>query len=413
MAMPSTLAMILAGGRVDELGALTHYRPKSAVPFGGFARVIDFPLSNLMRSGIERIAILSQYRSYSLINHIGTGAAWDMIGRNRGIFILPPFKDYENPHWYRGSADAVYQNLDFVRYHKPEEILILSGDHIYEMDYRQLIRFHNEQDADLTAAFIRVEKTSSARRFGVAEIADDHAEGGRLLSYEEKPADPKGEWASLTVLCFRPQVLTAVLKENQISSSYEFGRDIIPMMMAQGMKVFGYKFNGYWGYTRTVDEYWRTSMDLLGDKPLIDMEKWGIRTNLEHRGIRDCQPLQVGKDGLMDNSMAYNGCIVEGKVRNSILFPGVRVAKGAEVSNSILFFNNVVNEDSKLERVISDVNTTFGSKAQIGTAEGRVTVIGWNNQVPDGMVIGGGCAVAPEIPDNGWPQALADLEELR
>ncbi|CAK8714273.1 Glucose-1-phosphate adenylyltransferase subunit GlgD [Candidatus Electronema halotolerans] len=413
MAMPSTLAMILAGGRVDELGVLTHYRPKSAVPFGGFARVIDFPLSNLMRSGIERVAILSQYRSYSLINHIGTGAAWDMIGRNRGIFILPPFKDYENPHWYRGSADAVYQNLDFVRHHKPEEILILSGDHIYAMDYRQLIRFHNEQDADLTAAFIRVEKISSARRFGVAEIADDHAEGGRLLSYEEKPAAPKGEWASLTVLCFRPQVLTAVLKENQASSSYEFGRDIIPMMMEQGMKVFGYKFNGYWGYSRTVDEYWRTSMDLLGDKPLIDMEQWGIRTNLEHRGIRDCQPLQVGKDGLMDNSMAYNGCIVEGKVRNSILFPGVRVAKGAEVSNSILFFNNVVKEDSKLERVISDVNTTFGSQVRIGTAQGRVTVIGWNNQVPDGMVIGGGCTVAPEIPDNGWPQALADLEELR
>ena len=413
MAMPSTLAMILAGGRVDELGALTHYRPKSAVPFGGFARVIDFPLSNLMRSGIERIAILSQYRSYSLINHIGTGAAWDMIGRNRGIFILPPFKDYENPHWYRGSADAVYQNLDFVRYHKPEEILILSGDHIYEMDYRQLIRFHHEQNADLTAAFIKVEKTSSARRFGVAEIADDHAEGGRLLSYEEKPAEPKGEWASLTVLCFRPKVLMEILKENQAGSSYEFGRDIIPMMMAQGMKVFGYKFNGYWGYSRTVDEYWRTSMDLLGDKPLIDMEKWGIRTNLEHRGIRDCQPLQVGKEGVMDNSMAYNGCIVEGKVRNSILFPGVRVAKGAEVNNSILFFNNTVQEGGKLERVISDVNTVFGSKVRIGTSEGRVTVIGWNNQVPEGMVIGGGCAVAPEIPDNGWPQALADLEELR
>ena len=414
MVMPTTLAMILAGGRVDELGVLTHYRPKSAVPFGGFARVIDFPLSNLMRSGIERIAILSQYRSYSLINHIGTGAAWDMIGRNRGIFILPPFKDYENPHWYRGSADAVYQNLDFVRYHKPEEILILSGDHIYEMDYRHLIHFHRQQDADLTAAFIKVEKKSSARRFGVAEIADDHPEGGRLLSYEEKPAEPKGEWASLTVLCFSPKVLSALLKENQATNSYEFGRDIIPMMMERGMKVFGYKFNGYWGYTRTVDEYWRTSMDLLGEQPMIDMEQWGIRTNLEHRGIRDCQPLLIGKEGLMDNSMAYNGCIVEGKVRNSILFPGVRVAQGAEVNNSILFFNTVVKENSRLERVISDVNTTFGRNVQIGAAEGRVTVIGWNNQVPDGMVIGGGCMVAPEIPDEKWPQqGLSDLEELR
>jgi len=146
--------MILAGGRVDELGVLTHYRPKSAVPFGGFARVIDFPLSNLLHSGIERIAILSQYRSYSLINHIGTGAAWDMIGRNRGISILPPFKDYENPHWYRGSADAVYQNIDYMQYYGPSVILILSGDHIYQMDYRKMIRYHKEHDADLTAAFI-------------------------------------------------------------------------------------------------------------------------------------------------------------------------------------------------------------------------------------------------------------------
>ena len=148
MVMPSTLAMILAGGRVDELGVLTHYRPKSAVPFGGFARVIDFPLTNLMRSGIERIAILSQYRSYSLVNHIGTGAAWDMIGRHRGISILPPFKDYENPHWYRGSADAVHQNLDFVRYYKPTEILILSGDHIYQMNYDALIAFHIDHQAE-------------------------------------------------------------------------------------------------------------------------------------------------------------------------------------------------------------------------------------------------------------------------
>jgi glucose-1-phosphate adenylyltransferase len=414
MAMPSTLAMILAGGRVDELGVLTHYRPKSAVPFGGFARVIDFPLSNLMRSGIERIAILSQYRSYSLINHIGTGAAWDMIGRNRGIFILPPFKDYHNPNWYRGTADAVYQNLDFVRYHKPEEILILSGDHIYEMDYRHLIRFHHEQDADLTAAFIKVKKKNAAGRFGVAEIADDHAEGGRLLSYEEKPAEPKGEWASLTVLCFKPQVLCAILKENQASSSYEFGRDIIPMMVERGMKVLGYKFNGYWGYTRTVDEYWQTSMDLLGENPLINMEKWGLRTNLEHRGIRDCQPLKVGPDGVLDNSMAYNGCIVEGKVRNSILFPGVRVEKGAEVNGSILFFNTVVKEGCTLERVVSDVNTAFGCNVQAGSRTGGVTVIGWNNHVPDGMVIGGGCTVAPEIADGKWPQqGLADLEELR
>ncbi|MBM9614729.1 glucose-1-phosphate adenylyltransferase [Desulfobulbus rhabdoformis] len=417
MYRPSTLAMILAGGRVDELGVLTHYRPKSAVPFGGFSRVIDFPLSNLLHSGIERIAILSQYRSYSLINHIGTGAAWDMIGRNRGISILPPFKDYENPHWYRGSADAVYQNLDFIQYYGPSVVLILSGDHIYQMDYRKMIRFHNEHDADLTAAFIKVDQ-KCASRFGVAEISDDFAEGGPLISYEEKPSDPKGNWASLTVFCFRPSVLFEMLKRNQSGESYEFGRDIIPMMMREQCKVYGYKFQGYWGYTRTIDEYWQTSMDLLGAKPKIDMEAWGVRTNLHHRGIADRQPLKIGPQGGLENSMAYNGCIVEGKVRNSILFPGVHVMPGAEINDSIIFFDNIIHENVQLNRVVSDVNTVFNRNVRIGRpecdGEPRTSVIGWNNSIPEGFEIGCGCRVNPRIPADRWPKSkrLADGEEL-
>jgi len=409
--------MILAGGRVDELGVLTHYRPKSAVPFGGFARVIDFPLSNLLHSGIERIAILSQYRSYSLINHIGTGAAWDMIGRNRGISILPPFKDYENPHWYRGSADAVYQNLDYIRYYGPSVILILSGDHIYQMDYREMIRYHNEHDADLTAAFVEVPYASPAR-FGVAEIADDCREGGRMLSYEEKPASPKSNWASLTVFCFRPAVLSEVLKMNQAGNSYEFGRDIIPMMMRENYKVHGYKFKGYWGYTKTIDEYWQTSMDLLGPRPKIDLEAWGIRTNLAHRSIADRQPVKIGAHGNLENSMAYNGCIIEGTVRNSILFPGVHVRAGAEVNDSILFFDNIVHTGVRLNRVVSDVNTIFNKDVHVGAPKceklSRVSVIGWNNNIPEGFHIGCGCTVAPRIPAEHWPaRHLEDGEELK
>ncbi len=409
--------MILAGGRVDELGVLTHYRPKSAVPFGGFARVIDFPLSNLLHSGIERIAILSQYRSYSLINHIGTGAAWDMIGRNRGISILPPFKDYDNPHWYRGSADAVYQNLDYIRYYGPSTILILSGDHIYQMDYRKMIRYHNEQDADLTAAFIQVPR-ASASRFGVAEIADEGEEGGRLLSYEEKPVAPRGDWASLTVLCFKPKVLMEALRQNQTGDSYEFGRDVIPMMMRQDRKVYGYKFRGYWGYTRTIDEYWDTSMDLLGPEPKIDLEAWGIRTNLAHRNIADRQPVKIGAEGILDNSMAYNGCTIHGVVRNSILFPGVHIMAGAEINDSILFFDNIVHSGARLNCIVSDVNTMFGKNVQIGAPKcetlGRVTVVGWNNSVPEGFRIGCGCTVAPRIAPEKWARpAMEDGEELK
>lgn len=419
MFKPSTLAMILAGGRVDELGVLTHYRPKSAVPFGGFARVIDFPLSNLMHSRIERIAILSQYRSYSLINHIGTGSAWDMIGRHRGISILPPFKDYENPHWYRGSADAVYQNLDFVRYHEPEEILILSGDHIYHMDYSDLIEYHQNQDADMTAAFVQV-NPEGASRFGIGEIEGDDASGGRLLSYEEKPDAPKSNWASQTVFCFKPQVLHDVLRANQKNEneSYEFGRDILPMMMSDKYRVFGYRFKGYWGYTRTVDAYWQTSMDTLGEKPAIDMERWGLRTNLEHRDIRDCQSLQVGSHGVLDNSTAYNGCVIDGKVKNSILFPGAKVEAGAVVEDSILFFNNVVKSGARLNKVICDVDTVIGTGARIGVPdakpEGNISVIGWNNLIPDGMVIGSGCTVHPGIASDRWSAGeLKDGEVLR
>ncbi|MCI5133155.1 MAG: glucose-1-phosphate adenylyltransferase, partial [Candidatus Electrothrix sp. EH2] len=247
---------------------------------------------------------------------------------------------------------------------------------------------------------------------------DEYSEGGPLLSYEEKPVEPKGEWASLTVLCFKPEVLYTVLRRNQAEASYEFGRDIIPMMVQEGRKVLGYKFQGYWGYTRTVDEYWQTSMDLLGNSPLIDLEKWGIRTNLEHRDIRDCQALKVGAEGVLENSMAYNGCIIDGTVKNSILFPGVRVAKGAVVENSVLFFNTLVKEGGQLRQVVSDVNTTFGSDVQVGissTGTGdQVTVVGWNNTVPDKMSIGCGCSVAPGIAEDKWPEkGLEDMEELQ
>ncbi len=418
MFKPTTLAMILAGGRVDELGVLTCYRPKAAVPFGGFARVIDFPLSNLMQSGIELIAILSQYRSYSLINHIGTGAAWDMIGRYRGISILPPFKDYESPHWYRGSADAVYQNFDFIKYHDPKEILILSGDHIYHMDYRDLIQYHNEKNADLTAAFIRVPATET-HRFGVADIDDEDPQGGRLLSYHEKPQRSDSIWASQTVYCFKPETLYRVLEENQQSDSYEFGRDIIPMLMERNARVYGYKFDGYWGYTRTIEEYWQTSMDLLGAEPKINMEEWGLRTNLEHRGIRDCQPLKVEDNAEIDNSLIYNGCIIDGTVRNSILFPGVHVEKGARVTDSVLFFNTVVGKNSRLNRVICDVNTTFGCNVRVGSGnsaekQGNISVFGWNNQVPDNIQIGSGCTVYPGMTVASWPRGpIGDGEVLR
>ena len=414
----NTLAMVLAGGRVDELNVLTHYRPKSAVPFGGFARIIDFPLSNLMRSGLEKVAILSQFRSYSLMNHIGVGAAWDMIGRNRGISVLPPSTGHASSSWYKGSADSVYQNLDFVQYHDPEVVLIISGDHVYNMDYRQIINYHKSKDADLTIACLEV-PPNTGHRFGLAKLDDeDGVLGGRVLRYEEKPAIPNFNWASLTVFCFKPRVLYDVLEANaRDDKSFEFGRDIIPRLLADEKKVYGFKFNGYWGYTRTIGEYWRTNMDLLGEKPKIDLEAWGIRTNLGHRNVRDLQPLKVGSKASIVDAMVYNGCVIEGTVEHSIIFPGCHVKKGAVVRDSVLSFNNVVEKDACLEKVVSDVNVTIGARSQIGRegscAEKEATVLGWNNLIPPGSIIGSGCTVFPTLPAHRFNRKIKDGEIIR
>ena len=399
---PKILAMILAGGRVDELNVLTCYRPKSAVPFGGFARVIDFPLSNLMHSGLERAAILSQYRSFSLINHIGSGAAWDMIGRHRGVSILPPSKGYGTSDWYRGSADAVYQNFDFIKYYNPEVVLILSGDHIYNMNYREMIDYHKAKDADLTMACVKT-PMAQAGRFGVADIDNEDGDtGGRVVRYKEKPSKPKFNWASMTIFCFKPKTLYEILETNALEDdSFEFGRNIIPRMMFDRRKVFGFKFYGYWGYTRTIEEYWQTNMDLLGPNPKIKIDEWAIRTNLEHRDIRDRQPLKIGLLATVQDSLIYNGCVVEGHVERSILFPGVHVKKGAVVKDSVLFFENIVSKNVQLNKVVSDVNVVFGNNARVGmegpSEDREASVIGWNNRIPADSVIGSDCTLYPGL----------------
>lgn len=417
MLRPTTLAVILAGGRVDDLNALTYYRPKSAVPFGGCGRVIDFALSNLMNSGIEQVAILSQYRSYSLISHVGIGAAWDMIGRHRGISILPPVQDCDAKGWYRGSADAVFRNLDFIRHHAPEQVLILSGDHVYKMNYQNLITYHQAKKADVTIAFTKVPH-AMAHRFGVAHLDDEDGEqGGKVLEYWEKPQMPTTDWASLTVMCFQPDVLESFLAENQKDGSFEFGRDIIPKMIGAGKRVYGYKFRDYWGYTRTVAEYWQSSMDMLGPNPPIDLEKWGVRTNLDERGVRDFQPLVARNGSKIENSMVYNGSIIEGTVRHSILFPGVHVHQGAVVENSVIFYNAEIGENACLNKVVCDVNCCFGDGSRIGgelgTMPERVTVLGWDNTVPPGGQVCEGAVIYPEIAAEHWPKIVGEGEVLQ
>ncbi len=405
------LAMILAGGRVDELSVLTMNRPKAAVPFGGLYRVIDFPLSNLMHSGIERVGILSQYRPFSLMNHIGNGMAWDMVGRNRYIHFLPPFKGYKPSDWYRGTADAIYQNLDYIQHGNPSLVMILSGDHIYKMNYLDLIRFHIDNEADVTIAFKEV-PPNQASRFGqgVIEGMDEH--GGPLKAYSEKARRPISNWASLTIYLFKAEILYEIVEQLVGKERlFEFGRDILPRIL-EDHRVFGYKFRGYWGYTRTIVEFYMTNMSLLGDQPEIDPDAWMVRTNLEHRRIQDRPPAIVGKEAVVENSLIYNGCRVYGQVRNSILFPGVYVAPDAVVQDSIIFFDSQVLERATVMQTIIDTDVIIGQAAIIGRAglprldgfrphvkQSDLVLIGQEAIVPAGITLSPGCLVYPSTPE--------------
>lgn len=404
--MRNVVAMVLAGGRVSELDVLTINRPKSAVPFGGLYRVIDFPLSNLMYSGIERVGVLSQYRPFSLMHHIGSGEAWDLYGRNRSIHFLPPFKGHNPTDWYRGTADAVYQNLDYIQRMKAEYVLVLSGDHIYRMDYSQLLAFHKERRADVTIAFLQVEE-EQASRFGLGRIDAEHKLGGRLLDYAEKPKAPISNWASMTVYLFNYRVLLEILDElvgDKCMS--EFGRDILPAIL-DAYSVYGYKFNGYWGYTRTIAEYYRTNMSLLGDNPVIDPDTWQVRTNLANRNIRDRAPAYVHPRSQISNSLFYNGCRIYGTVQNSILYPGVIVEPGAVVQNSIIIFDSVVKEQARVRCAIVDSDALIGREARIGLsgvtgmvslmdiAQEDLVLIGQRAVVPDGAHLSPGDRVHP------------------
>ena len=408
--MKNILAMILAGGRVDELDVLTFSRPKSVLPFGGLYRIIDFPMSNLMRSGIERVGILSQYRPLSLINHIANGQPWDMIGRNRFAVILPPFKGREASDWYKGTADAVYQNTDFIRMHKPDLVLILSGDHIYSMDYQDVVAFHEEMKADVTIAFTAVPR-EGPHRFGQGEIKDEEHRGGEVLHYVEKPKKSLYDWASLTIYVFRTEVLLEALRANARKESHEFGKDIIPSLLGN-FRVYGYKHQGYWGYARSLEEYWQTSMDLLGDNPRISLRSWGIRTNLAHREIRDRQPSILGPSAIVDDCLFYSGSRIDGRVARSLLFPGAVVEKGAVVEDSVLFFDTTVGREARISRTIADIGVRIGAGSRIGSPGGELSVIGADSFIPQGVRIGPGVTVYPGVEASRFTRTEYETGEI-
>ncbi|MGC8777820.1 MAG: glucose-1-phosphate adenylyltransferase [Candidatus Caldatribacteriaceae bacterium] len=404
--------MILAGGEGRRLDILSEKRAKPAVPFGGKYRIIDFCLSNCVHSDIYCIGVLTQYNPRSLNDHIRTGKAWDLDRVKGGIFLLQPYISDVLTNWYRGTADAIYQNLNFISERDPELVLILSGDHIYKMDYRVLIDFHRKNKADLTISVIEV-PWEEAHRFGVLSVS----EGDRVVDFEEKPARPRSNLASMGIYVFHREVLEEeVRKESQREqTSFDFGKDVIPRMIGN-RRVFAFRFHGYWKDVGTLDAYWEANMELLKPNPPIDLyeEKWPIYTPLEDR-----PPVKLGREAVVENSVLGSGTIVNGRVVNSILFNGVYVSEGAEIKDSIVMDDAVIEHKVFLDRVIVDKMVVIGREAFIGYGEdftpnrkfpqmlqSGLTVIGKNTRIPPRTIIGRNCRIGADLGWEAFPSAF-------
>ncbi|UCC12702.1 MAG: glucose-1-phosphate adenylyltransferase [candidate division WOR-3 bacterium] len=354
--MKNIVALLLAGGRVDELLCLTSRRAKAALPIFGIYRFIDFALSNCMHAAIDNIGVLSQYRPHALMRHIGSGEHWDFTGRQRSVRILPPYSGHAGSDWYQGTADAVYQNIAFIEEFSPEHVLIASGDHVYRMDYRPLIQFHIDHNADATVCFTHVPTVHTRFGYGMIDAHD------RLIAYEEKPSSPPSDLVSMTLYVFKTRVLIDVLRANAGMSSHEFGRDIIPSMITD-YKVYGCLHDGYWAYARSINSYYRTNMDFLEGK--IDLHAWQIRTNLLERcAHRDRLPARI--DGHAVNSVIGDECVVEGSVEDSILSPGVIIEEHAVVKHAVIFHDTVVHRHAHISRAICDKDVHIHDGAEIG-----------------------------------------------
>jgi glucose-1-phosphate adenylyltransferase len=393
-----TRAVILAGGEGSRLGILTAKRTKPAVPFAGKYRIIDFTLSNCVNSGIFDVMILAQYRPHSLIEHIGAGGPWDL---NRdftgGVRMFSPYKARGASDWYLGTADAVQQNFRFIKDNSPDLVLILSGDHIYEMNYDAMAAFHWDNQAAVTMATIRV-PFPEAPRYGIVGVEDDY----RVSSFVEKPSSPPSNLANMGVYIFNLDVLNQELWEDhqREDSSHDFGKDILPRMVNRGERVFAYPYTGYWVDVGTVNSYWQAHMDLLANPPSIDLNdrSWIVHTRTEER-----PPARLSSGTTIIDSMITDGCVIQAgaHVERSILSPGVRVMSGAVIRESILLTDTIVEPGAVVERTIIDKRVRIGEKAHVGSAgagpEPQIAMLGKKCTLPPGIVIEPGAIVGTDV----------------
>ncbi|MBM4395289.1 MAG: glucose-1-phosphate adenylyltransferase [Deltaproteobacteria bacterium] len=393
--MNDTLAMVLAGGRVDAVGVLTARRSMAAVPFGGMYRIIDFVLTNLSASRIGQVGILSQFRPASLMDHVGIGRPWDFNGRTRELTFLPPYQGTRDVDWYRGTADAVMQNLHVIERTRPRDVLVVAGDHAYRMDYRPLIEFHRRAKSDLTMVFKRMD-CGRPSRFGVGVLG----EGRRVVSYHEKPGDPPSDLASLTIYVFRTEALVARLKENAATGrTFHFYDEVIPRMVAED-RVFGFPFRGAWEYLRPLSGYHDAHMRLVSPRGGVPL--FGLLTDLDSQGVGDAPSAEFSGGGSARRSMVAPGCRIAGKVRNSVLFPWVRVEPGAVVEDSVILHDTVIRKGARVVRAVVDKEVVVGEGAVVGGGEavaavGKLAHLGNGARVAEGAAVGAGT----EVPEGG------------
>lgn len=382
------IAMLLAGGQGSRLMVLTEHIAKPAVPFGGKYRIIDFPLSNCVNSDIDTVGILTQYRPLVLNDYIGNGQPWGLNRNYGGVHILPPYAGSEKSEWYKGTANAIYQNLHFIEMYNPEYVVILSGDHIYKMDYAKMLNFHKEKGADCTIAVLDV-SLEEASRFGIMNTNEDCS----IYEFEEKPAHPKSTKASMGVYIFTTSVLKKYLNEDEKdpNSSNDFGKNIIPNLLRDDQKLFAYSFSGYWKDVGTIESLWEANMDLLDANVPFELRDQNFK--IYARNYANPATF-LSKSSTVSNSSIGDGCTIKGNIDNSIISTGCVVEEGATIKNSVIMPNTIVRKDAVIEYAIIGEEARIGEGAIVGqtpvqcvTGTWGITVVGANKKVTKGQVV--------------------------
>ena len=404
------IAMLLAGGQGSRLGVLTSDVAKPAVAFGGKYRIIDFPLSNCVNSGIDTVGVLTQYQPLRLNTHIGIGIPWDLDRNHGGVTVLPPYEKSDNSEWYSGTANAIYQNLNYIDSYQPEYVLILSGDHIYKMNYEVMLDFHKENNADVTIAAMPV-PWEEASRFGLV-ITDENKQ---ITEFEEKPANPRSNLASMGIYIFNWSVLREALVTMSEQSNCDFGKHIIPYCRENGRRLFAYEYNGYWKDVGTLGSYWEANMELIDLIPEFNLyeEYWKIYTNSD-----TIEPQYISADAVTERCIIGEGSEIYGQVYGSVIGAGVVIVKNTVVRDSIIMQDTVIGDNVTIDKAIVAENVSIGNNVELGVGEpaenklnksvysfGLVT-IGENSVVPSGVKVGKNTAIAGKTTKEDYPEGL-------